>query len=177
MPEILFAGQLQRLTPVQFAQRLKAVKLLILDVDGVLTDAGMYYSEAGDELKKFNTRDGYGIRAAMRAGITVGVITGEKTRIVSRRMKKLGIRILHQGIGDKLPVLEKVAAQCGVTLADIAYMGDDLGDLPCLKQVGLPCTVADGLPANRQAAVYITRLKGGEGAARELIDLLLQARA
>ncbi|HTL51674.1 MAG TPA: HAD hydrolase family protein [Planctomycetota bacterium] len=176
MPPLVYDGLIQRLTPVQFAARLKAVKLLILDVDGVMTDAGMYYSEAGDELKKFNTRDGYGIRAAMRAGLILGIITGEKTKIVARRMKKLGIRILHQGIALKLPVLEKVVAENHLTLADVAYLGDDLGDLECLKAVGLPCTVADGLPANRQAAAYITKLKGGEGAVRELIDLILQAR-
>lgn len=174
--QLAVAGRLQRLKPAAFVQRLKAVKLIVLDVDGVLTDAGMYYTESGDELKKFNTRDGYGIRAAQRAGLTVAVITGEITRIVARRMKKLNIRHLHQGIANKLPVLEQVCARLGVTVAEVAYIGDDLGDLACLKVVGVPCTVADGLAANRQAAVYVTALKGGEGAAREVIDLILQAR-
>ncbi|MGH7146170.1 MAG: KdsC family phosphatase [Planctomycetota bacterium] len=171
------AGTLQKLSAEEFRRRLAAVRLLVLDVDGVMTDAGMYYSEAGDELKKFNTRDGYGIRAVQRAGLPVAVITGEKTRLVARRMKKLGIEIVYQGIQKKLPVLDEVAARVGIARAEIAYLGDDLGDLPCLEVVGVPCTVADGLPANRAAAVYITQLLGGQGAVRELCDLLLQARA
>lgn len=153
------------------------VKLLILDVDGVLTDAGMYYAESGEELKKFNTRDGHGIRLLQDAGIRVAIVTRERTAIVARRAAKLRIEDVHQGVFDKLPVVRALSEKHGVTPGEACYVGDDLGDLEAMESVGLPVAVRDALPQIRRVARYVTRRRGGEGAVREVCDLILAARS
>lgn len=155
---------------------LKRIRLFATDVDGVLTDAGMYYSESGDELKKFNTRDGMGIKLLQRAGLITALVTQEATKLVARRGEKLAIPEVHQGVMDKLPVLREMAARRGVTLAEVAYMGDDINDLASLRAVGFSAAPADALPPVRKAVTYVCRAKGGEGAVREVAEMILAAQ-
>ena len=147
-----------------------------MDVDGVLTDAGMYYSESGDELKKFNTRDGMGIKLLQASGFVTAFITREKTAIVERRGQKLAVPEVHQGVDDKLTVLTRLAGEYGLTLEQVAYVGDDVNDLEALRAVGFSAAPADAIPIVLQAVHYVCAKKGGEGAVRELTDLLLAAR-
>jgi 3-deoxy-D-manno-octulosonate 8-phosphate phosphatase (KDO 8-P phosphatase) len=163
----------RRLLP---ARVLKGIRLFATDVDGVLTDAGMYYSESGDELKKFNTRDGMGIKLLQRAGLITALVTQEATKLVARRGEKLAIPEVHQGVMDKLPVLREMAARQGMTLAEVAYMGDDINDLQALRAVGFSAAPADALPAVRKAVTYVCRAKGGEGAVREVAEMILEAQ-
>jgi 3-deoxy-D-manno-octulosonate 8-phosphate phosphatase (KDO 8-P phosphatase) len=156
--------------------RLRAIRMLILDVDGVLTDAGMYYSEAGDELKKFDTRDGHGITLLREAGLITAIVTRERTNIVSRRAQKLKIEECHQGVFDKLPVVKDLLARYGLTPEQACYIGDDVGDLDAMRHVGLPIAVADAMPPIKRVATYVTRARGGAGAVREVCDLILAAR-
>jgi 3-deoxy-D-manno-octulosonate 8-phosphate phosphatase (KDO 8-P phosphatase) len=150
--------------------------MLAMDVDGVLTDAGMYYSESGDELKKFNTRDGMGIKLLQAAGFVTAFITKEKTAIVERRGQKLAVPEVHQGIDDKLTVLTRLARKYGLTLEQVAYIGDDVNDLETLRAVGFSAAPVDAMPVVLQVVHYVCAKKGGEGAVRELADLLLAAR-
>jgi len=158
------------------AAALKRLRVFATDVDGVLTDAGMYYSESGDELKKFNTRDGMGIKLLQRAGLITALVTQEQTKLVARRGEKLAIPEVHQGVMDKLSVLRAMAARHGVTLAEVAYIGDDINDLQALKAVGFSASPADGLPAVRKVVTYVCRTKGGEGAVREVAEMILDAK-
>ena len=153
------------------------VRMLIMDVDGVLTDAGMYYSESGDEWKKFNTRDGHGITLLHQADIKTALVTRERTAIVARRAAKLRIVDVHQGILDKGPVVQGLLDKHGVPAAEACYIGDDVGDREAMLLVGLPVAVADALPAIKRLARYVTARKGGDGAVREVCDLILTARA
>ncbi len=148
-----------------------------MDVDGVLTDGGMYYAENGDELKKFNTRDGQGLALLREAGILTAIVTRERTEIVTRRAAKLGIGEVHQGVVDKLAVVKDLLARHGIAPEDACYIGDDIGDLEVLRFVGLPVAVRDAMRCVRDAARLVTRTRGGEGAVRELCDLILAARS
>lgn len=156
---------------------LTRIRLFATDVDGVLTDAGMYYSENGDEWKKFNTRDGMGIKLLQRSGVITALITQEQTKIVLRRGEKLAIPEVHQGVLDKLAILRDLAVKYGLTLREVAYIGDDVNDLAALQAVGFSASPADGLPPVRQAVHYVCKQKGGEGAVREVADLILAAKA
>lgn len=159
-----------------FQERAKKIKLFATDVDGVLTDAGMYYSNLGDELKKFNTRDGMGIRLLQEAGIITAIITTECLELVKRRGVKLGINEVHLGAKNKIEVLKSILPKYNVTLEETAYIGDDLNDLSILREVGLAVTVADGMKQNKAIAHYITERKGGEGAVREIAELIIEAQ-
>ena len=152
------------------------VRMLAMDVDGVLTDAGMYYSESGDELKKFNTRDGMGIKMLQAAGVITAFITKEKTAIVERRGQKLAVPEVHQGVDDKLTDLTRLVRKYGLTLAQVAYIGDDVNDLEVLQAVGFSAAPADAMPIVIEAVHYVCAKKGGEGAVREISDLILAAR-
>lgn len=156
---------------------LRRIRLFATDVDGVLTDAGMYYSESGDEWKKFNTRDGMGIKLLQKAGLITAIVTQERTRLVARRAEKLAIPELHQGVMDKLSVIRDMAERHGISLRQIAYIGDDVNDIEALKAVGFSAAPADGLPQVRKVVDYICRMKGGEGAVRELAEMILQSRS
>ena len=155
---------------------LRRIKLFATDVDGVLTDAGMYYSETGDEWKKFNTRDGMGLKLLQRAGIITAIVTQERTKLVARRAEKLAIPELHQGVMDKLAVIREMAARHGLSLEQVAYIGDDVNDLEALKAVGFSASPADGLPNIAAAVDYVCQKKGGEGAVREIIEMILEAQ-
>lgn len=155
---------------------LRQIQLFATDVDGVLTDAGMYYSESGDEWKKFNTRDGMGIKLLQKAGLITAIVTQERTRLVARRAEKLAIPELHQGVMDKLSVIREMAVRHGISVQQIAYIGDDVNDIEALKVVGVSAAPADGLPQVLDVVGYVCRKKGGEGAVRELAELILQSR-
>jgi 3-deoxy-D-manno-octulosonate 8-phosphate phosphatase (KDO 8-P phosphatase) len=136
----------------------------------------MYYSESGDEWKKFNTRDGMGIKLLQRAGIITAIVTQERTKLVARRAEKLKIPELHQGVMDKLTVIQEMAARHGLSLKQVAYIGDDVNDLEALKAVGFSASPADGLPDIVVAVDYVCQKKGGEGAVREIIEMILDAQ-
>jgi YrbI family 3-deoxy-D-manno-octulosonate 8-phosphate phosphatase len=154
----------------------KDLKLFATDVDGVLTDAGMYYAESGDELKKFNTRDGMGIKLLQAEGVIVAIITAEQTKIVARRAKKLAISEVYQGAKDKVAVLTHLSKKFTIPTEHMAYMGDDINDLGALQTVGYAAAPADCVDQVRQVVHYICQKKGGEGAVREVIDMILSAK-
>ena len=156
--------------------RLNHIRLFATDVDGVLTDAGMYYSESGEELKKFNTRDGMGIKLLQKAGLITAFVTQERTKLVARRGEKLMIPEVHQGVMDKLSVVREMAERHGLSMDQVAYMGDDINDLSTLQAVGFSATPADGLPQVLAAVDYVCTKKGGEGAVREIVEMILQAQ-
>ncbi|WP_084318597.1 N-acylneuraminate cytidylyltransferase [Deferrisoma camini] len=156
--------------------RIGRVGLLVVDVDGTLTDAGMYWSAQGDTLKKFNTRDAMGLERVRRSGIEVAIITSEKSPIVAARARKLGITRCHLGIREKLPVLESLAAELGLSLEEVAYIGDDLNDLPCLERVGFGACPADAVSDVRATVDYVSTFPGGAGAVRDVCDTLIEAR-
>jgi 3-deoxy-D-manno-octulosonate 8-phosphate phosphatase (KDO 8-P phosphatase) len=153
-----------------------AIRLLVLDVDGVLTDGRLYFGPRGEALKVFDVRDGYGLTALRSAGVEVAVISGRRSAAVSARCRELGVRHVHQGVADKLAVFGRLCARLQLAPAACAFVGDDLPDLPLMNAVALPCAVADAHPAVRRAAAVVTRRGGGRGAVREVCDLLLAGR-
>ena len=155
---------------------LQRVRALVLDVDGVLTDGGMYYGPRGEALKKFNVKDGMGLRLVLEAGIAVALISGEDSEILRRRAEKLKIADIFVGVEDKLKTLEGFLASRKISLAEAAYVGDDVNDLPPMGKVGLPIAVADAVPEVRKAAKWITTRRGGDAAVREVCDAILSAR-
>lgn len=154
-------------------EKAKKIKLLICDVDGVFSDGLVYMSNSGEELKTFHTRDGYGVRSLLSADIGIAVITGRQSQIVENRMTALGVTHIYQGIDDKLVPYHELLAQYNVSPEQVAYIGDDMVDLPVMNVVGLSVCVADGHPYVQQHANMLTTIKGGHGALRELTDLLL----
>ncbi len=156
--------------------RAARVRLLVLDVDGVLTDGGLLYGAAGEEIKRFDVHDGWALVAARRAGLAVCVISGRASAAVTRRMAELGITEVHQGIVDKPGRLREIVARLGLAPSEVAVMGDDLPDMPLLRSAGLALAPANAVPEVRQAAHWVTRRPGGHGAAREAIEMILKAR-
>lgn len=154
-------------------QRAQKIKLLICDVDGVFSDGRIYLSNAGEELKAFHTRDGYGVRSLLTSGFNMAVITGRQSKIVANRMTALGITDIYQGVDNKFEPYQALLSHYNVTPEEVAYIGDDIVDLPVMNAVGLAVCVADGHPYVRQQAHFVTNLNGGHGALRELTDLLL----
>jgi 3-deoxy-D-manno-octulosonate 8-phosphate phosphatase (KDO 8-P phosphatase) len=155
---------------------LSGIRLLVLDVDGVLTDGRLHYGSAGETGKTFHVRDGYGIKAVLAAGIAVAVISGRRSPAVARRCRELGIRHLHQGVADKAPVLARLLASLDMAARDCACVGDDRPDVPLLLQAGFAVAVADSHPDALAVAHRRTRQPGGSGAVREVCDWLLAAR-
>lgn len=155
---------------------LARVRLLVLDVDGVLTDGRLFYGPKGELLKAFHVRDGHGIKQVAAAGITVGIISGRKSAAVARRAKELGIRHVFQGVSDKLTVLRKLAKARGVSLEECACVGDDTPDAPILAAAGVGIAVADAHDDALKVANLITTRSGGQGAVREVCDWLVAAR-
>jgi 3-deoxy-D-manno-octulosonate 8-phosphate phosphatase (KDO 8-P phosphatase) len=150
----------------------RAIRLLILDVDGVLTDGRLYYGAHGEQLKSFHVRDGHGIKALRAAGIEVAVLSGRRSAAVRQRCRELGIRHVIEGADDKLAAFARLARKLDVEPRECACIGDDVPDLPLMRAVGLACAVADAHPIARRAAHYTTSLRGGCGAVREVCDLL-----
>lgn len=155
--------------------KLAKIKLLLLDVDGVLTDGRIIYDGQGNELKAFDVKDGHGLKMIQRAGIQVGIITGRSSEVVRRRAAELGIEILYQGALQKLDPYREILKQHNLTDEQIAYVGDDVVDLPILQRVGFSATVADGVADVLPLVDYVATRNGGRGAVREICDLLLRA--
>jgi 3-deoxy-D-manno-octulosonate 8-phosphate phosphatase (KDO 8-P phosphatase) len=155
-------------------ERCKQTQLLILDVDGVLTDGSVIYSDSGEELKRFHVRDGAGIKVWQQSGRQVAILSGRSSTAVTRRATELGITIVLQGQADKLAALHEIQRMTGVEANLIAAMGDDLPDLPLLRSVGLAISVEDACDEVRNLADYTTLVPGGHGAVREAIEWLLK---
>ena len=161
----------------QLIESASKIRLLLLDVDGILTDGKLYFSNSGEESKAFHSLDGHGIKMLKRAGVAVGSITGRKSTIVTNRASDLGIDILYQGREDKIDVLSEIIATTGITADAIAYAGDDLPDLPVLQAVGLSFSVPGAHPDLKGSVNAITTRPGGEGAVREITDFILSSQA
>jgi N-acylneuraminate cytidylyltransferase len=156
--------------------KLSSIKLVVSDVDGVLTDSGMYYSDAGDESKKFNTRDGKGFELLRNAGIQTAIITSENTRIVERRAAKMKIDFLYQGAIDKTAAFDDLLRRTGLSPHEIAFIGDDLADIPILRRVGFAACPQDAIPEAVAIAHFRTKASGGRGVVREIAELILETR-
>ncbi|TNE78279.1 MAG: HAD-IIIA family hydrolase [Gammaproteobacteria bacterium] len=156
--------------------RAKYVRLLLLDVDGVLTDGRLYYGNNGEELKAFNIQDGLGIKLLQKNGIQVGIITGRTSALLARRAAELGIKLVVQGREDKLVALNEMLENREYQMEEIAFLGDDLPDLAVIRRVGLGVAVANARPVIAQHAIWQTSAYGGHGAVRELAELLLDAQ-
>ena len=156
--------------------RVEGVKLLVLDVDGVLTDGRLYYHDDGTESKAFDVRDGHGIKMLRQAGIETAIISGRRSPSVDKRAADLGITEVVQGVIDKVPILEKLVSQKHLKPEEIAYVGDDIVDLPVMNRVGLAIAVADASEHLFDAAHYVTIAPGGRGAVREVAELILGVR-
>ncbi len=156
--------------------RCKRVELLLSDVDGVLTDGGIYFDNQGIEIKQFHIRDGLGIKLWQKAGFKFGVLSARTSHIVKVRAAELNVEVVRQGFENKLPVGKKVIAELGLQPDQVCHIGDDLTDLSLLQYVGLSVAVADAAADVRAAAHYVTTAPGGRGAVREVVELLLKAK-
>jgi 3-deoxy-D-manno-octulosonate 8-phosphate phosphatase (KDO 8-P phosphatase) len=156
------------------AVALKRIKLLLLDVDGVMTDGRIIYLNDGGEAKAFDVKDGHGLKLIQRAGIRVGIITGRQSDIVARRAAELGIEIVFQGAKDKMQPFRDILQKLGLEPSEVAYVGDDLVDLPVLRQVGFSVTVADAVEDIKPYVDLVTSRPGGRGAVREVCDFILK---
>jgi 3-deoxy-D-manno-octulosonate 8-phosphate phosphatase (KDO 8-P phosphatase) len=156
--------------------KLANIKLLLLDVDGVLTDGNITYSDTGDQIKTFHSRDGFGLRLLMDSGIKVGIITGRKSKALEYRCNNLGITLLLDGIKNKSTALDKITALTGILPENTAFVGDDLMDLPVMKRVGVSFCVFDGCQEVKIHSDIITTQKGGQGAVREICETILKAK-
>ena len=155
---------------------MQGIRLILADVDGVLTDGGIFYDNQGIEAKKFHVRDGFGIKLWQMAGHKFGFLTARASHVVKIRAAELGVSIVRQGFEDKLPAAMQVIADQQLQAEQVCYIGDDLPDLPVLKAVGLAVAVADAMADVRQAAHLTTRLPGGQGAVRELVETILTSQ-
>lgn len=157
-------------------EKLRQIELLLLDVDGVMTDGGIIYDANGLEIKVFNVKDGHGIKMLQRHGIQVGVITGRTSAVVEIRARELGIELLYQGSLRKLESYADVQRRTGLDDSRIAYMGDDVIDVPVMRRAGFAAAPPDSLPEALAVADYVTSRPGGKGAVREVCDLILKGR-
>jgi len=155
----------------------KQIRLLILDIDGVMTDGGLQFDNQGEEYKTFNSLDGHGIRMLLECGIEIAVITGRNSGIVSHRMNELGVTHIYQGYRDKLLAYEKLLQDTGLESGQTAYVGDDLPDLPVMRRVGLAIAVQNAHVFVKQHCDWVTTARGGNGAVREVTDFILQAQS
>lgn len=158
----------------QVNEGISQIKMFLTDCDGCLTDGGMYYSETGDEIKKFNTKDGMGFQLLREKGIITGIITGENRKINERRAEKLKVDELHQGITNKVDVINKLCQKYHINPGQVVYVGDDLNDLEALNFVGVGCCVKNAHEDLKRVATYISNKNGGDGAVREIIEMILK---
>jgi 3-deoxy-D-manno-octulosonate 8-phosphate phosphatase (KDO 8-P phosphatase) len=156
--------------------KLKKIKLLILDVDGVLTDGRIVLDDGGREIKFFDVRDGHGLKIIQRYGIKVVLLTGRKSDVVKHRARDLGIKEIYQNVFNKKAIFEKILRKNKIEAEAVAFLGDDIVDIPVLRAVGFSAAVADALTVVKKTADYVTANRGGRGAVRELCDLLMQAQ-
>ncbi len=160
----------------EIERRAARVKLLLMDCDGVLTDGRITLVGDGDEEKSFHTRDGHGIVLLHRAGLASGIISGRTSSLVERRARELGMRYVRQGTWDKIKDFGELLAEAGVTEHEVAFVGDDVTDIPLMQRSELAVAVADAVPEARAAAHFVTQLPGGHGAVREVTELILKAQ-
>jgi 3-deoxy-D-manno-octulosonate 8-phosphate phosphatase (KDO 8-P phosphatase) len=160
-----------------FHKVLRKIEILSLDTDGVLTDGGLYYTDEGTELRKFNVKDGMGIKMIRDLGIKVFILTASETNSIIARGKKLGVDGVFIGCFDKLSRLRQLSEQFNISFDRIGHVGDDLNDLPVLNVVGCPMTVADAVPDVIESADFVTKRKGGDAAVREICDLIVALRS
>ncbi len=158
-------------------ERAADIRLLVLDVDGVLTDGRLYFTARGEEMKCFHVRDGAGIVQLLRGGLQVAVISGRDSRAVERRMGELGVTWIRQGVEDKLTALRELLDILGLTIQNVACMGDDCADLPLLETARLAISVPDAHPSAKSRAHFVTQAPGGQGAVREACDLILESQS
>ena len=151
----------------------KNIKILLTDVDGVLTDGGMYYTPTGDSMKKFHARDGMGVNLLKKSGIPTIIVTKEKTEMVKNWAKKMNIAHVYDGVQEKGKILEEICKKYSVTSSEIAYIGDDVNDLDLLKKVGFSVTPNDGIVDAKNFVDYVCEKKGGDGVLREIADMIL----
>ncbi|MGB9562089.1 MAG: KdsC family phosphatase [bacterium] len=161
------------MNPYELAQKVKRVKYILIDVDGVLTDGGIYILDDGTEFMRFDAKDGMGIMILKSLSYGIGFISGRSNKAVEHRAQSLGITDLFQGVQDKIIIYEEVKEKYGLKDEEIAYVGDDINDVPVMEKAGFAVTVADSAKEARKCAHYVTRLPGGRGAIRELADLFL----
>jgi len=152
------------------------VRLIIFDVDGVLTDGSLFIGDDGEEYKAFHSRDGHGMKMLHASGVEIGIITGRTSNVVRHRMESLGIQHVYQGQLEKLPAFEELIGKLGVTAEQVAYVGDDVVDLPILTRVGLAVAVADAHPLVKRHSHWTTPHGGGRGAARDVCELIMEAQ-
>ena len=153
--------------------KIPEIKMVLTDCDGCLTDGGMYYSENGDELKKFNTKDGMAFKLLREHGILTGIVTGENVELNRRRVEKLKLDIYEPGCTDKVACIKKICSERNIDINNVLYVGDDINDLGVLEMVGYGCTPADAINEVKKAAKYVTKAKGGEGVIREITDNII----
>lgn len=161
------------ISAAELRSHLSQVKLLALDVDGVLTDGGLYYTETGQVIRKFNIKDGQGIKLLKQTGVEVAIITAKSALSTLNRAQDLGITHVYLGVTDKLDQLKTLCQKLHLSLSEVAYVGDDVNDLEVLQAVGCPMTVADAMAINQSVAMYVTKLPGGQGAVREICEMLI----
>ena len=157
-------------------EKAKKIRLLLLDVDGVMTDGGIILDSSGGEIKAFNEKDGHGIKLLMRAGVEVGILSGRESPVVTRRAEELGISLVKQRSLNKAGTFREILEERSLKEEEVAYIGDDLTDLPVLRKAGLSAAVADAVEEVKKEVDYITTQPGGKGAVRELIELLLKSQ-
>ncbi len=157
-------------------ERAEQIKLLIFDVDGVLTDGSLFFSDSGEEMKAFNSRDGHGMKMLRESGVEVAIITGRTSNVVTHRMANLGIKYVYQGQHEKLPAFLELIDRLDVTAEQVAYVGDDVVDLPIMRRVGLAVAVQDAHSWVKKHAHWQTPSCGGRGAARDICELIMEAQ-
>lgn len=157
-------------------EKLQPIKLLILDVDGVLTDGKIMYTDRGEEIKAFDVKDGHGVKLLLRSGTEVALVTGRESQVVLHRARDLGIEQVYQKVTNKIEIYEKILREKNLSDKDVGFIGDDLVDIPVLKRVGFSATVQDAIPEVKEMVDYTATKNGGEGAVREICELLLKAQ-
>lgn len=158
------------------AQRIQAIRLIAFDVDGILTDGGLYLTDSGEEFKRFNSLDGHGLKMLKNSGVELAIITGRTSRCVELRAKNLGITRLYQGVEDKWGAMQKLLTELKLAPDAAAFMGDDVVDLPVMRRVGLSITVPNAPQVVRDHAHYLSQREGGNGAVRETCELIMSAQ-
>ena len=164
---------MNKLTKNQIMERFSQIKLLSLDTDGVLTDGGIYFTDSGEELRKFNVKDGVGIKRLREAGVKIAIITSSSTPSIAHRGRRLGVDFIFLDCEDKLSTLISICDEMKIDLDQVGHLGDDLNDIPVLNAVGCPMAVADAVESVLATVSYVTKKDGGEGAVREISDLIV----
>lgn len=154
----------------------QAIRLIAFDIDGIMTDGGLYLSDSGEEFKRFNSLDGHGLKMLKASGVELAIITGRTSRCVELRARNLGITHLFQGVEDKLATMQALLTQLDIPAAAAAYMGDDVVDLPVMRRMALALTVPEAPQVVRDHAHYVARRSGGQGAVREVCELIMSAQ-